>query len=89
MKSEIKKLQELVKSEDMDERSVLLLNYGLPFVERMGFTAYRRMIDWVTRSLKEYKGQTVWRTTPGFQKPNQDPVKAFQNYQVRAVLVSL
>ena len=86
VKAELKKLQELVKSKNMAEDSVLLLNYGLPFIEIMGFKTYRRMIDAVARTLKDFKGQTIWRTTSTLQKPNQDPVKAFQNYQVRKYL---
>eukprot|EP00794_Sanderia_malayensis_P020281 gene20281-22267_t len=81
VKSELKKLEQLVQRKDMDEQSVLLLNYGLPFVERMSFAAYRRMIDWASRTLTKYKGQPVLRTISALQKPNDDPVKAFQNYQ--------
>ena len=66
----------------MDERSVLLLNYGLPYLERMPFGAYKKMMDRVARTLDGYKGQAVWRTTASFQKQTPDAVKAFESFQV-------
>ena len=82
VKAELKKLQEITKNPEMDKESVLLLNYGLPFLERMSFSSYRKMIDRAARTLDGYEGQVVLRSTSSLRKPNQDPVKAFQTYQV-------
>lgn len=82
VKAELKKLQEITKSPEMDKESVLLLNYGLPYLERMSFSSYKKMIDRAARTLDGYEGQVVLRSTSSLQKPNQDPLKAFQTYQV-------
>ncbi|XP_065060100.1 uncharacterized protein LOC135687467 [Rhopilema esculentum] len=81
IKAELKKLQEITRRSEMDERSVLLLNYGLPYLERMPFGAYKKMMDRVARTLDGYKGQAVWRTTASFQKQTPDAVKAFESFQ--------
>ena len=86
VKAELKKLQEITKNPEMDKESVLLLNYGLPFLERMSFSSYKKMIDRAARTLDGYQGQVVLRSTSSLQKPNQDPVKAFQTYQVCSLI---
>ena len=66
----------------MDEKSVLMLNYGLPYLDRLSFSSYKKMIDRVARTLDNYKGQVVWRTTSSLQKPNNNEMKAFETFQV-------
>lgn len=82
IKMELKKLKEITERPEMDERSVLLLNYGLPYLDRMSFNSYKKMIDRVARTLEGYKGQVVFRTTSSLQKPSKDVAKAFETFQV-------
>ena len=67
----------------MDEKSVILLNYGLPFLDRLSFNSYKKMADRIARTLDGYKGQIVWRTTSSLQKPNSDALKSFETFQVK------
>ena len=69
----------------MDEKSVLLLNYGLPYLDRLSFSSYKKMTDIVARTLDGYKGQVVWRTTSSLQKPSSDVFKSFETFQVMQI----
>ena len=59
--------------EDLDENSLLLLNYGLHFTQTVPFETFQTMLDAVINLLKEKqrtKVQTniIWKTTTAFQK---------------------
>lgn len=82
IKSELRRLKEIALKPEMDEKSVLLLNYGLPFIDRMSFSSYRKMVDRAARTLDGYKGQVVVRTTSSLQKPTKDLLKTFETFQV-------
>jgi len=81
IKSELKKLKDITRLPEMDEKSVLLLNYGLPYLDRLSFNSYRKMTDIVARTLDRYKGQVVWRTTSSLKKPSSDVFKSFETFQ--------
>ena len=85
----LKNLRQHLHTKGLDENSAVLLNYGLEFVKRMSFKNFRRFMDSVAKSLKEYKGQPVWRTIPSKWKPNADASKKFENYQVKRHSIAL
>ena len=65
----------------MDERSAIILNFGLHFVESVNFSNYRQLIDGLVNVLqgkhkamrsnvtqRKYRGTVIWKTTTAINK---------------------
>ena len=77
-------LKELLKKDYMNEESGLLINYGNPFVQNIGFKQYRSFIDRTVKILKaKYKGKPVWRTMASKWRDSLLPEDHFKNHQVK------
>lgn len=81
-KTYLHELKELLKKDYMGEKSGLLLNYGHPFVQNLGFKQYRSFIDRAVRIVKEkYKGKPLWRSMATKWKESAAPEDHFANHQ--------
>ena len=62
------------------ERSLLIVNFGLHFVESTNFSNYQKLIDGLAKVLTEkddtgqskYKGKVIWKTTTAINKERAD-----------------
>ena len=76
-----------------NERSLLIVNFGLHFVESTNFSNYQKLIDELATFLTEkndtgqskYKGKVIWKTTTAINKeradyPNLHWRRFFTNY---------
>ena len=89
-KQYLRNLKQLFKKDYMNESSGLLLNYGHPFVQNIGFRQYRSFIDRAVRIVKEkYKGKAVWRTMASNWRESKLPEDYFKNHQVRTSIFLL
>jgi len=78
----LENLKKLLSKDFMDEKSALLLNYGHPFVQNIGFKRYRSFIDRAARIVKEkYKGRAVWQTMASRWMESNAPEDHFKNHQ--------
>ena len=81
-KTFLENLKKLLNKDVMDETSGLLLNYGHPFVQNIGFKRYRSFIDRAARIVKEkYKGRAVWQTMASRWMETRSPEDHFKNHQ--------
>ena len=73
--------RQVVERPDMDERSAIILNFGLHFVESVNFSNYRQLIDGLVSVLqgkhnamrsnvtqRKYRGTVIWKTTTAINK---------------------
>lgn len=64
-------LKQVLFNPEMDEHSVVLLNYGLHFAEASNFSNFRTLVDKVAGFLKNesaYKPSVIWRTTTSLNR---------------------
>ena len=62
------------------ERSLLIVNFGLHFVESTNFSNYQKLIDGLAKVLTEkddagqskFKGNVIWKTTTAIDKERAD-----------------
>lgn len=68
----LNELEVVLANPEMDENSVLLLNYGLHFVMTIPLDTFKTMIDSLIRMLNnsrtQFKGTIIWKTTTAYQK---------------------
>ena len=63
-----------------NERSLVIVNFGLHFVESTNFSNYQRLVDGIAKILTDkditgqnkYKGRVVWKTTTAINKERAD-----------------
>ena len=73
--------RQVVERPEMDERSAIILNFGLHFVESVNFSNYRQLIDGLVNVLqgkhkamrsnvtqRKYRGTVIWKTTTAINK---------------------
>jgi len=78
----LESLKKLLNKDFMDDKSGLLLNYGHPFVQNIGFKRYRTFIDRTAQIVKEkYKGRAVWQTMASRWIESSAPEDHFKNHQ--------
>lgn len=65
-------LESVLRNPEMDENSVLLLNYGLHYAMSISLEKFQIMMDEVIKLLKsfqgKFKGTVIWKTTTALQK---------------------
>ncbi|XP_002167809.2 uncharacterized protein LOC100211432 isoform X1 [Hydra vulgaris] len=82
IKTYLQALKELLKKDFMNEESGLLINYGNPFAQNIGFKQYRSFIDRTVKILKaKYKGKAIWRTMASKWRDSLAPEDHFKNHQ--------
>ncbi len=67
----IHELSQVLYNPQMDENSIVLLNYGLHFAEASNFSNFRTLIDGIGNLLKNhsaYKPTVIWRTTTSLNR---------------------
>ena len=77
----LRSFRRIVHNPQMDEKSAIILNFGLHFVESTNFTNYKRLIDGLVRVLtdeekdlisnvtrRKFRGTVIWKTTTAINK---------------------
>lgn len=66
----VNELKRVLTNDQLDEQSVLLLNYGLHYAMDIPFETFKVMILEVINLLKEkyFKGMVIWKTTTAINK---------------------
>ena len=73
--------RQFVQRPEMDEKSAIILNFGLHFVESINFTNYKKLINGLVKVLQgsnnnlrlnvtqpKYRGIVIWKTTTAINK---------------------
>ncbi|KAJ7369930.1 hypothetical protein OS493_035276 [Desmophyllum pertusum] len=77
----LQSFRRIVHDPQMDEKSAIIVNFGLHFVESTNFTNYKRLIDGLVRVLtdeekdlisnvtrRKFRGTVIWKTTTAINK---------------------
>lgn len=93
----LENFRHIVYNPQMDEKSAIIINFGLHFVESTNFTNYKKLIDGLVRVLKDdtisnatrrmYRGTVIWKTTTAINKEKASNIhlghKRFMTQQVK------
>lgn len=73
-------LESVVSKPEMNEKSVLVLNYGLHYVRSLRLEQFKRMIDDVIMMLKtRFNGTLIWKTTTAVEMWKSASALTIQN----------